>query len=147
MQAPHVQAVRDARWKQSTGFTLIEMMIVVAIVAILAAIALPAYQNHILRSKIRLAQSDLLSLSAGVENYRQRTLAYPATEAQAQRGWMPASRSADFSFVYAAENGGYLLTATAGEPLGKAVGCALSLDAAGQRRVGSQCAAVGITDW
>lgn len=52
------------------GFTLIELMIVVAIIGILAAIAIPAYQNYVIRAQVSEGSSLIGGLEAAVaENY------------------------------------------------------------------------------
>jgi len=68
--------------KAQQGFTLIELMIVVAIIGILAAIALPAYQDYTIRAKV----SEGLSLAAAAKA--------AVTETNASTGTMPASNAA-----------------------------------------------------
>ena len=63
---------------KTQGFTLIELMIVVAIVGILASIALPAYQDYVLRGKLAEAYSQLATLRIRMEQYYQDNRSYGA---------------------------------------------------------------------
>lgn len=69
------------RRRVNRGFTLIEVMIVVAIVAILAALALPSYRDYILRGKLVDATTLLSAGRANMERYFQdnRTYAQQST--------------------------------------------------------------------
>lgn len=58
------------------AFTLIEVMIVVAIVAILAAVALPSYNDYILRGRLVNATNALASLQANMERHFQDNRSY-----------------------------------------------------------------------
>jgi type IV pilus assembly protein PilE len=58
------------------GFTLIELMVVVAIVGILAAIAYPSYKQHVLKTHRRAAQACLLELAQWMERYYTNKMTY-----------------------------------------------------------------------
>ena len=57
------------KWCKSKGFTLIELMIVVAIIAILAAIAIPNYLRYAMKSKTAEATTNLGAIRTGEEAY------------------------------------------------------------------------------
>lgn len=68
------------------GFTLIELMIVVAIIGILAAVALPAYQDYTVRSKITEGLTLAASAKTAVSEHRLSQGTWPATNAIAGYG-------------------------------------------------------------
>jgi type IV pilus assembly protein PilA len=61
------------------GFTLIELMIVVAIVGILAAIALPAYQDYVIRSKMSEGVAAIAACKTSVAEYASTKGSWPTT--------------------------------------------------------------------
>ncbi len=62
--------------KLSRGFTLIEMMITVAIIAILSAIALPSYQDYVTRGRFSEAHGTLASQGVRMEQFFQDNRTY-----------------------------------------------------------------------
>ena len=67
--------------KIQQGFTLIELMIVVAIIGILAAIAIPAYQDYTIRAQVTEGLNLASDLKAGVGESFAQTGTWPVTEA------------------------------------------------------------------
>ena len=62
----------------SWGFTLIELMIVVAILVILAGIGLPAYRNHLEKAQIVTAVAEIKMITIQIEAYRATNFDLPA---------------------------------------------------------------------
>ena len=69
--------------KLQQGFTLIELMIVVAIIGILAAIAIPAYQDYTIRSKVTELINSAGVCKTSVAEYYQSLGAFPSSQTQA----------------------------------------------------------------
>lgn len=87
--------------QKQSGFTLIEVMITVAIIAILSAVALPAYQNYVIRGRIPDATANLASMRVRMEQFYQDNRTYVGAPA----GNANTTASAFFDFS-AANDGG-----------------------------------------
>jgi type IV pilus assembly protein PilE len=127
---------------RARGFTLIEVMITVAIVAILASVALPNYADYVTRGKIVEATSNLSDMRTRLEQYFLDSRQYPGSCIASASGpapsgkiYLPAS-SKYFTVTCALTNTTYTVTATgnAGQGMG---GFVYTVDQANNRRTTS----------
>jgi type IV pilus assembly protein PilE len=89
--------------KNNVGFTLIELMTVVALVAILAMIALPSYQQYIRKAKRSVAQQYMMEMASRQEQYRldqfKYTLDLTGSPPSGLGTTMPSEISGKYTFV------------------------------------------------
>jgi type IV pilus assembly protein PilE len=89
--------------RKSSGFTLIELMIALVIVAILAAIAIPSYRQYVIRSNRRAAQASMVDIANREQQYFAANRAYAD---DAALGYvLPTDVSENYTFDIALDAG------------------------------------------
>lgn len=108
------------------GFTLVELMITVAIAAILAAVAVPSYRDYVLRGRISQAMSNLASMRVKLEQFYQDNRTYDGGCAAGALAEPPPSD--DFAYTCEGLSTTAFIVKAAGLPAGPMAGFAYTLD-------------------
>lgn len=127
----------DLRYRRAGGFTLIELMIVVVIVGILAAVALPSYRDYVIKGNRAAAQQYMLTIANKEEQYLLDNRSYTTTIGS---GGLGLSTPSDISSLYTFSVGGvttsppyYLITGAVVAGSSQASDGNLTLDSTGAK--------------
>ncbi len=95
------------------GVTLIEMLIVIAIIGTITAIAYPSYQNHVLKSHRNKAMADLVMIQLNIEENKTKGIAYPSSGSVSASICSECDNSGErYSYTITSTSTNYTLTAS-----------------------------------
>ena len=103
--------MKPVKQKKQQGFTLIELMIVVAVIGVLAAIAIPQYQNYVAKSELGAGLATITSVRTNVEDYMVTNGSFPdgstSGQTEAELGVIDPNNG---TITFDSTNGNILLT-------------------------------------
>ncbi len=120
--------------RKSSGVTLIELIIVIIVVGILAAIAIPSYRQYVLRSHRAEGKTALLNLAAAQEKF------YLQNNTYATNALLTTAPPAGLGFNATTKNGWYTLSITGGDTTGYTA----TATATGAQAADSTCATLTV---
>ena len=121
--------------KQQNGFTLIELMIVVAIISVLAMVAYPSYQNYVVKSKRTDMMSEMQNIGSQIEAKKLAAGSYANVSTTGLTGSYPRSGTALYNITVTPSPLTHAWTVTATPVAGQQMAGdgILSLEASGKK--------------